>query len=206
LAAANSLAKTPNERGVQMAKDFLGDRKQALEESFFAKENARLLEKLKSEKDQIAERDALSEISGIISDEVLDKLCELGIESDTWAAVSIAPLVEVAWADGKIDPSEREAVLSAAVANGITSSSPSYLLLESWLQRRPDGRLLEVWGAFIIRLCSELEDHERGALKHQLIGRARSIAESAGGFLGLGSKVSAEEEVVLAELSKAFDG
>jgi hypothetical protein len=188
-----------------MADDFLGDRKQALEESFFAKENAKLLEKLKSDKDKKAAKEALSEISGIISDEVLEKLCEIGIEADTWAAVSIAPLVEVAWADGKIESAEREAVLSAAAANGIEKSSPSYLLLESWLSRRPDGRLLEVWGAFIVRLCSELSDDERDAIKDQLLGRARSIAEAAGGFLGLGSKVSAEEEVVLAELSKAFN-
>ena len=189
-----------------MAKDFLEDRKQALEESFFAKENAKLLDKLQAEKSKKAAKESLSEISGISSDEVLEKLCELGIESDTWAAVSIAPLVEVAWADGKIEASEREAVLSAAAANGITSGTPSYLLLESWLKQRPDGRLLEVWGAFIVRLCSELGDHERDSLKNQLVGRARTIAESAGGFLGLGNKVSAEEGVVLSELSKAFGG
>ncbi len=188
-----------------MAKDFLGDRKQALEESFFAKENAKLLEKLKAEKGKKAAKESLSDVSGIISDEVLEKLCELGIESDTWAAVSIAPLVEVAWADGKIEASERKAVLSAAEANGITSSSPSYLLLESWLAHRPDGRLLEVWGEFIVKLCSELGETERDALKNQLIGRARSVAEAAGGFLGMGNKVSAEEEVVLTQLSKAFD-
>jgi hypothetical protein len=189
-----------------MAKDFLGDRKQALEESFFAKENARLLDKLKTDKGKKAAKESLSDVSGIISDEVLEKLCELGIESDTWAAVSIAPLVEVAWADGKIEAAERDAVLSAAEANGIADGSPGHQLLESWLARRPDGRLLEVWGAFIVKLCSELADHERGALKSQLLGRARSIAEAAGGFLGLGNKVSAEEEVVLSELSKAFDG
>ncbi len=189
-----------------MSKDFLGDRKQALEESFFAKENAKLLEKLKVEKGKKAAKESLSEISGITSDEVLEKLCELGIESDTWAAVSIAPMVEVAWADGKIEPAEREAVLSAAAVNGITASSPSYQLLESWLTRRPDGRLLEVWGAFIVRLCSELADHERSALKSQLLGSARNVAEAAGGFLGIGNKISREEEVVLAELSKAFDG
>ena len=34
---------------------------------------------------------------------------------------------------------------------------------------------------------------------------ARSIAEATGGFLGLGNKVSSEEEVILAELAKAFE-
>ncbi len=188
-----------------MPEDFLGDRRKALEESFFARENARLLDRLKAEKDTHATREALAQVSGIRSDEVLEKLCELGVEADTWVAVSVAPLVEVAWADGKINDSERAAVLSGAEANGIGSSSPGYQLLESWLAHRPDGRLLEVWGEFIVDLCAELSEAERTELKNEILGRARNVAESAGGFLGLGKRISPEEEVVLAELAKAFE-
>jgi hypothetical protein len=146
----------------------------------------------------------LASASGIESDEILEKLCALGVNAETWTAVSIVPLVEIAWADGKIDRAEREAVLSGAEANGVTSESPGYQLLESWLAHRPDGRLLEVWGAFIVGLCAELGESERESLKNQILGRARSVAEATGGFLGLGSKVSSEEEVILAELAKAF--
>jgi len=188
-----------------MTKEFLGDRKKALEESFFARENARLLEQLRSEKSTHETRQALAKVSGIESDEILEKLCALGITADTWTAVSIAPLVEVAWADGKIGEAERRAVLAGAEANGITSGSPGHQLLESWLAHRPDGRLLEVWGAFIVGLCAELSESERESLKQQILGRARSVAEATGGFLGLGSKISTEEEIILAELTKAFE-
>jgi uncharacterized membrane protein YebE (DUF533 family) len=114
-----------------MADEFLGDRKKALEESFFAKESAKLLERMKAEKEQRATKEELAEISGIRDEAVLDKLVEMNIEIDTWAAISLVPLVEVAWADGKIDDKERSAVLSAAEANGIFPDSPSYALLGS---------------------------------------------------------------------------
>ena len=188
-----------------MSKEFFGNRKKALEESFFARENEKLLAQIKAEKDTHETREGLAKISGIESDEILEKLCALGIDADTWTAVSIAPLVEVAWADGKIDAPERQAVLSGAEANGITSDSPGYQLLESWLAHRPDGRLLEVWGTFIVGLCAELGESERESLKNQILGRARSVAEATGGFLGLGNRVSNEEEVILAELAKAFE-
>ena len=78
-------------------------------------------------------------------------------------------------------------------------------LLENWLSHRPDGRLLEVWREFIAGLCAEMTATERDALKHQVMGRARNVAEAAGGFLGLGSKISPEEDVILEKLSKAFE-
>jgi hypothetical protein len=188
-----------------MADEFLGDRKKALEESFFAKENARLLERMKAEKESKAIAEGLAEISGIGDAPVVDTLVALGIEVDTWAAISLVPLVEVAWADGKIDDRERRAVLAAAEANGIFPGSPSFEILESWLARRPDARLLAVWGEYIVDLCANLGDGEKAAVKEKVIGRARKVAKAAGGFLGLGPKVSAEEEVILAELEKAFD-
>jgi hypothetical protein len=65
--------------------------------------------------------------------------------------------------------------------------------------------LLEVWGDFIVGLCAELSEAERNALKNEILGRARSVAEAAGGFLGLGKRISPEEEVILEELAKAFE-
>ena len=88
--------------------------------------------------------------------------------------------------------------------NGIAVDTPSYELLQGWLGRRPDGRLLQAWGEYMVALRSKLSPAEVHALRDEVIGRARAVAEAAGGFLGLGNKVSAEEEVVLQQLAKAF--
>ena len=168
-----------------MPDEFLGDRKKALEESFFAKENAKLIERLRAEQLQKSAREGLAAISGISDPAVLGELVKLGIGPETWLALSLAPLVEVAWADGDVEPAERRAVLAAAEANGVVPGSPSHALLEGWLARRHDARLLQAWGEYIVEVCSRLPTSEREALKRQVVGRARAVAETTGGILGL---------------------
>ena len=187
------------------SKDFLGDRKKALEDSFFDKENRRLLEEMRAEEIKKEARQSLAEVSGLSDDATLDKLTELGIGGDTWAALSLVPLVEVAWADGVLEEKERRAVLSAAEANGIGTGSPSHALLNTWLAERPDPRLLEAWGEYIVAVCAELDEAERESLQREILGRAQAVADAAGGILGLVNRVSAREQAVLAELQKPFE-
>ncbi len=187
-----------------MADKILRDREKALEESFFAKQNEKLLEALRKKQESARSRDELENVSGIADSEVLGRLVELDIGAETWAAISLVPLVEVAWANGRVDEKERRAVMAAAEANGIVVGSPSHALLEDWLARRPDGRLLEAWGEVIVVLRSKLDPTEVHALRDEVLGRARNVAQATGGFLGMGSKISVEEEVVLGQLAKAF--
>ena len=188
----------------QKREQFLGARERALEEAFFSKQNAELAEKLRAEHEREEAREGLAKISGLADDGLLDKLAGLAIGADTWAAVSLIHLVEVAWANGSVEKNERRAILAAAEANGVTSGTPSFALLEGWLDRRPDGRLLEAWGEYVVELCGSLSDREKNAFRDEVMGRARAVAEAAGGLLGLGNKVSPEEKVVLSELEKAF--
>lgn len=187
-----------------MSNSDLRDRERALEESFFAKQNEKLREAMRQREQAQASRAELAEVSGIADAEVLDTLLELGIGPETWTALSVVPLVEVAWASGNVDEKERRAVLAGAEANGIVPAGPGYQVLEGWLRNRPDGRLLQAWGEYIVGLCASLEPADKHALRDEVMGRARSVAKATGGFLGFGERISPEEEVVLQELEKAF--
>jgi uncharacterized tellurite resistance protein B-like protein len=187
-----------------MAEDFLGDRKKALEESFFAKENARLAAKLKAERASQAASEALAAASGIRDAAILKKLVDLSLGPDTWLAISLVPLVEVAWADGSIDAKERQAVLGAAAQNGIQSGTPAASLLENWLTTRPGPEVLRTWGEYTVAVCAKLDAPQRQALAVDILGRARAVAAATGGILGLGNKISDAEARVLSELEKAF--
>src|SRR4030095_6701832 len=132
-----------------------------------------------------------------------DRLVALGIRADTVEALVLVPLVEVAWADGMMDPREREAVLRAAASIGIAERSPGYDLLEAWTHQRPAPELMESGRSYIRTLTRELSADHRWHLEEQVMGKARAVAEAAGGFLGL-AKVSKSEEAVLADLEAAF--
>ena len=187
-----------------MSEEFLGDRRKALEEEFFAKHNRQLLQQLRQTTAARAQTEALAAASGITDAAVLDQLVALGLSSETLAALSLVPLVEVAWADGSLEAKEQSALLAAAEQTGLSKNSASYQLLEGWLRERPSPKLLETWKAYVAVLSNTLNDQAKHALKQDLLGRARSVAEAAGGFLGLGRRISSAEQAVLTELEQAL--
>lgn len=184
--------------------EILRDRGKSLEDEFFHRENQRLIKRLADLKATETTREGLSKASGITNPAVLDKLVELGIRPETVAALSIVPLVEVAWADGSLDTRERRAILDRARDSGIAPGSTEHTLLEAWLDRRPEPKLLTAWTHMVQGMSQQLGPDGTARLKAGLLDRARAVAAASGGVLGLGSKVSSAEATVLAELEAAF--
>ena len=91
-----------------------------------------------------------------------------------------------------------------AIERGVEEGSPTCDLLRNWLQTKPDARLLEVWKGYIDELKESLGERSKTHLKIGTMGRARAIAEAAGGFLGVAS-ISTAEKKMLEELERAFD-
>jgi hypothetical protein len=184
--------------------EILADRGKALEDQFFRKEDQRLIQKLRAMKETEATREALAKASGIKDEAVLQKLVDLGVHAETVAALSVVPLVEVAWADGSLDAKEKRAILDGAAKSGVAPGSTGYELLERWLEHRPERRLLTAWTHLVRGLCDQMAPGEAAALKSALVDSARAVAVASGGFLGLGSKISPAEENLLRQLESPF--
>lgn len=176
----------------------------ALEDSFFAKENDRILKELRAATVREGKKKEFREFLNIKNEDLLDALVALAVEPETLVAFTLVPLVEVAWADGEIQPKERDAIIKAAVERGVTEDSPTAHLLRNWLVTRPDPQLLETWRDYIEELKGSLSGETWTEMKKTVMGRARGIAEAAGGFLGIAS-ISAAEKKMLQELEWAFE-
>lgn len=187
-----------------MKKGSISSNWRILEDKFFAERDRELLQALRDEAATKERKKALADASGITDDALLDQLDEHEFHGETLAALSLVPLIAVAWADGNVDVKEREAILGAAEQKGIEKELPAHELLERWLARKPDNKLLDIWKGYVATLSQTLSEPAKKALKEDLLGRARTVAEAAGGLLGFGNKVSKSEEAVLDDLEQAF--
>lgn len=185
--------------------DSIQERGKAMEDLFFQQKDQQLLEKLRQELAIKDSRDALEHSSGIHDKEILDTLLSHQVTPETLLAVGMIPLVAIAWADNALQDSEKKCVLRAADEAGIKQDSAAFELLNQWLSKKPDRSLVQAWESYIRGLKQKLDASAFQNLKLHVMSRATKVAEAAGGFLGLGNRVSPAEQALLKEFDKTFD-
>jgi hypothetical protein len=84
----------------------------------------------------------------------------------------------------------------------VSQGDVSHKLFERWLSQRPPANLLATWKDYVRALGETMSAEDRRFFKGRVLDRAREAA--GGGFLGIGSKMSAPEQKVLDELASAF--
>ena len=184
---------------------FQRKRGSSLEDLFFFEQDKILIERLRHLEKMKETKAAIAKVSGITDEDVLQRFVGLGIRPEIVASLALVPLIALAWADGKMDEEEKAAVLKAASKSFVSKDSVDFSLLQQWMEHKPGPRLLDAWRHYIKGLCQKLSTHQKTALKRDFIGHARQVAETTGGFLGLGNKMSKREKEMLEQLETAFD-
>lgn len=193
-----------------MTKGILGDREKALEDSYFRQQDAKLLKRLRegAALDDIAI--ALGEKLQLDNPELLAQARDVGITRETASAFLVAPLVQVAWAEGSVTERERTAVLRLALDRGVEANSPAYSQLVTWLEVRPPEALFDAALRVIRSGLSVLPLNERDERIKRIIDACREVAEASGSevarLLGLGDGVSGSEASILDTIANALRG
>ena len=183
----------------------LGDREKAMEDGYFRDQDAKLLKMLR-------ERAQLDEIALMLGEKLrvddpalLTKVRSLGITLQTAPAFFLAPLVQIAWAEGRVLKDERGMVLILARQRGIAPDTPAYELLEEWLKVRPSDDLFDT-AVEVLRVgFTVLSPEEREERIKDVVRACRDVAEASGALgrlLGLGDGVSQIEEAMLDRLAR----
>ena len=187
-----------------MAKDMFHDRERAEEETYFHQRDATLIAKLR-------QRAQLSEVAHALAEKLqadepalLEHIRELGVTLDTGSAFILAPLVEVAWADGDVSHAERNTILHIAKQRGVAPGSADHRQLLDWLAHRPSDEIFRTALEAIRIGLSVLPPDEAEQRIATMIKACEDVAQAAGGIAGWLQleDVSYVESSVIAEVRR----
>ena len=186
-----------------MVDDALRERGNSLEEEFFRKQNAELLERLRSTQAKDEARSQMVAASGVEDPALIDQLLGHGVTPATFAAFTLAPLIAVAWADRRLEDKEKNAVMQEAASFGLRTGSAEHDLLEDWLESEPPASLMVTWSGYARAIAETFSVDQRREFREALLRRANAVANAAGGFAGRGKK-SPEEQRILDSIESAL--
>lgn len=193
-----------------MENEIFKDRERANEAAYFRQEEARLLESLRKRAplDEIAK--ALGEKLQVDNPELLERVRLLGLKPETAPALLLAPLVQVAWAEGSVTNKEAETVLRLIQHRGIEADTPPYGQIIKWLENRPSDELFDTAVEVLKYGFSVLPDAEKNERIKKIVEACNEVAEASGGglvkVLGLGSGVSGIEAETLDTIAATLRG
>src|SRR5690349_18400554 len=106
--------------------DIWKDRGNAFEEQWANAQDEELVKKMreKARLEEIAE--SLAQVLQVEHPDILKRVADLGVTLETGPALLLAPLVQIAWAEGKVTDDERATVLRLAHGRGLAETSPAY--------------------------------------------------------------------------------
>jgi hypothetical protein len=192
-----------------MSGDAFKDRERAFEADWANAHDAKLIETLRERARLDAITVALAKKLEADEPEMLHRVMELGITLDTGPAFLLAPLVQIAWAGGRVTDRERETVLRIAAERGIEEGSPARAQLLEWLHKRPSDTLFDTAIEAIKTGLAVLPQAEREERVGRFAKACHQVAEASGGLwhvLGLSSGVSAEEHTILDQIKSGLRG
>ncbi len=133
-------------------------------------------------------------------------------ESDQFAPEElrrVVPLVEVAWADGRISELERQMIFDSLVGMNIANSEENLRALAAWLDLRPDD-------SFFAQALHELREEIDSAgpnvgteQKYDIISRCTLVAEASGDEIesqGSRLRICYEEIETVKQIARILNG
>lgn len=174
--------------------------RKALVDAFFHRQDEVLLSHLRQ---QVEHEDEIAQMAGALGfedEETLEDLYQAGLDHETVIALTLMPLVQVAWADGFPSVKDRAAVLDAVHEAGVCEGTPCHRMIQEWLHHRPDDRLWRDWCVYAKSIYGKISPDSRESLKTQTLARAKRVASASGGIPGLRSPISRAEQAVLQEV------
>jgi len=147
----------------------------------------------------LAKRRAIEQTTGTNDASIVDRIEQLGFNGESIKVLDLLPLIHVAWADGRIQKSERALILSILEQRGIPPRSDASLFIEALLEARPSETFLAESLALLVDLAAKT-----GANKDDIVDLCTKVADAGGGLMSFGAKTTDAERALIKDVATAL--
>ncbi len=126
-----------------------------------------------------------------------EEIRALGFAGDNAKIFDLLPLVHVAWADGKIQRSERAAILKLLEQRNLARDSQPFQTMEALLEERPTDAFMRESLSLLQRVVAK-----QGGRADEIVELCMHVAAASGGLLGLGSRIDEAERKRIREIAE----
>lgn len=127
-------------------------------------------------------------------------LATLGLDERTYPAVALLPLIEVAWADGRIQRAERRLIRQTVERYGMAVRGA---WLDRWLEERPPAsEFLAARQVLLALLQRAGAASDAPETLEALLDLCHRVAAVAGGLFGLAFTVTASERACIEDIAQ----
>jgi hypothetical protein len=127
-----------------------------------------------------------------------EEAMKLGFDAETARVLPLVPLIQAAWADGKITNAETKEILEKARAFGIDEDTAAHVFLTLLIQEQPTA-LFFTRVNDVIRLI--VKENPSGDVGSNVLAWSKAVAEASGGFFGLKNPIHKKQQAVLDDLA-----
>ncbi len=138
-----------------------------------------------------------------LTPQMIQKAQELGHEPSSLPLLLLVPFIQVAWAEGSVQPSEQKAILRFAQWFNLVGT-PGYEQLLRWFDERPPEEFFERSMTELRELLDRLPPKQAERLRSLLKFGCNEVAHSSGavGFLRGSSNVHRDEREQLMNIGE----
>jgi hypothetical protein len=174
------------------------------EEKYFKTEDQRRIAEMRGEiqADEATKQTWLSIARGVGSEDLAvgRQLSDLGFNAETAKILFFVPLIEVAWADGKIGYEESYKLVDMVRQRGMRATSEAFDFLSKLTLNRPDAAFFDGANQVIRQVLSSMPGTQRDAEINNLADLCVQVATASRGFFGFGAAVSKEERDAIQDI------
>lgn len=174
------------------------------EEEYFQREDAEKKAKIRRQRQlEALQQQERAEIARTLetSEEIAEEAMELGFDAETARVLPLVPMIQIAWADGKVTRAENAEVEAKAAQFGVHPDTAAHDFLELLLDEEPSDLFFERVNQVIHHIVDE---DPGGDIRSNVLDWSKAVAEASGGFFGMANPISKAERKILDEFAELF--